>query len=226
MSNPTIKCVINSIDGAILKAQDTYKNVAWLPLHYGPEYFLTTTIFYSLVDLTQRDSLTLESKPYELYGFLQLKNPTRGRPPKVPEGARLEGCVDICLWKIGEDIPRAMIEVKRCATDWVRDPCDITRVAHSTSEVKGRRSFEFGILASCLHEKEINNDKNKAEEIIKEKLEEVSQAVRSEVKKVGKDKLVAMLKQSITYPLPLKDDYGSDSENWIWRPVIFEICRK
>jgi len=222
MRDPTRQRVLGSIDEGIRKAQKDYKEAAWTPLCHGPEYLITVSIFYSLLNLTEKDSLTLEDKPKELLKYLKEK-PQRGRPRSVPPGMRLNGRADICLWHIGENRPRAIIEVKRCAEDWINNKKDIDRVAGLLCG-KEYRKFEFGILASCIHRVVKNNNGNELERKIHDKLGHVLQVIEEKLDDYGQ--LGVKLERSSIKPLNLKCENAGDSENWIWQPVVFKIYHK
>jgi len=221
MRDPTKQQVFDAIDKGIRKAQKDYKDAAWTALCQGPEYLVTVGIFYSLLDLTEKDSLTLENRPTELLKHLKEK-PRRGRPRSVPRGS---GRVDICLWHKGEDRPRAIIEVKRCADDWKKHTkdTDIDRIAKLLLDNSARK-FEFGILASCIHRVVRNNNRNELKWKINDNLESLRQAIEEKLD----GQLSVKLDPSGFEPLPLKDEYpqDEDSDNWIWRPVVFRIYRK
>lgn len=213
--------VVYAIDKGIRKAQADYKDAAWTALCQGPEYLVTVDIFYSLLDLTQKDSLTLENRPTELRKYLKEK-PQRGRPRSVPRG---RGRVDICLWHKGEDRPRAIIEVKRCAEDWRKhtEDTDIDRIAKLLLDNSARK-FEFGILASCIHRVVRNNNRSELERKTNDNLESLRQAIEEKLD----GQLSVKLEPSDFELLPLKDEYPEDenSDNWIWRPVVFRMYRK
>jgi len=219
--DPTECQVLKVIDKGIRRAQEDYKNAAWTSLCQGPEYLITISIFYSLLDLTKKDSLTLENRPNDLLKHLKGK-PQRGRPRSVPRG---RGHVDICLWHKDNGRPRAIIEVKRCAEDWVKDKkdTDIDRIVKLLL-YKSAWKFKFGILASCIHKVLKNNNRNELEGKINDNLESLRQAIEEKLD----SRLSVKLVPSSFKLLPLKDEYpeGEDIDNWIWRPVVFKIYRK
>jgi len=142
----------------------------------------------------------------------------------MPPGVRLSGRADICLWHIGENRPRAIIEVKRCAEDWIKDQRDIDRIA-GLLNAKKYRKFEFGILASCIHKVVKNDNGNKLEgRKIQNKLGDILQVIEEKLDNYGQ--LGVKLEQSNIEPLPLKYEDSEDSEDWVWRPVIFKIFHK
>jgi len=220
MRDPTEQQVLDAIDKGIRKAQEDYKDAAWTALCQGPEYLLTVGIFYSLLGLTKKDSLTLENRPTELLKCLKEK-PRRGKPRSVPRGS---GRVDICLWHKGENRPRAIIEVKRRAEDWIKhtEDTDIDRTAKLLLD-NSVHKFEFGILASCIHGVVRNNNRNELKRKINDKLESLRQAIEEKLD----GQLSVKLEPSGFEPLSLKDEYpeDEDSDNWIWRPVVFGIYR-
>jgi len=219
--DPTECQVLKAIDEGIRNAQEDYKNAAWTPLRQGPEYLITVSIFYSLLDLTKKDSLTLENRPNDLLEYLKWK-PRRGRPRSVP---RRSGHVDICLWHKGEDRPRAIIEVKRRAENWIKDTkdTDIDRIANLLCDNSAWK-FKFGILASCIHKVVKDHNKNKLKRQINDNLE----GLRQDIEEKLNGQLSVKLVPSSFKSLPLKDEYqeGEDVDNWIWRPVVFKIYRK
>ena len=219
--DPTQQEVISAIDEGIRRAQADYKDAAWTALCGGPEHLITAGIFYSLLRLTHKDSLTLENRPTDLLSHLKRK-PRRGRPQSVPRGS---GRVDICLWHRGEDRPRAIIEVKRCVEDWRKQTkdTDIDRIAKLLLYDSAWK-LEFGILASCIHRVVRNNNSKEVERRINDDLESIWQAIEERLD----PQLSVKLEPSDSEPLPLKDEYPQDehSDNWIWRPVVFKIYRK
>jgi len=218
MRDPTEHKILGAIDKGIRNAQKDYKDEAWTALCQGPEYLITVSIFYALLDLTKEDSLTLENRIDDLLEYLKGK-PRRGRPPSVP---RRRGRADICLWHKGEDRPRAIIEVKRCAEDWRKDTkdTDIDRIA----KLLRYNKFEFGILASCIHKVVKDHNRNKLKRQINDELEGLRQYIE---KKLDSQLSVKLVPSSFD-ALSLKDEYpgGEGTDNWIWRPVVFKIYRK
>lgn len=220
MRDPGLPEVLKAIDIGIRNAQENYKDAAWTPLLYCPEYLMTVYVFNSLLSLTRKDSLTLESEPDDLLINYLGKEPRRGRPKRVPRG---NGRVDICLWHLGEDRPRAIIEVKRCAKQWINNNDDIKRIVSLLHEPTVRK-IEFGVLASCIHMLVRNNNETAAQKNIKNKLREIQQSIEANLD----GRLAVKLEPSGYIPLQLKDEYPEDdtNENWIWRPVVFKIYRK
>ncbi len=221
MHDPTQQQVLDAIDEGIRRTQHDYKNAALTAVCEGPEYLITAGIFYSLLDLTERDSLTLENQPIDLLQWLK-KNPQPGRPRSVPRGT---GRVDICLWHKGENRPRAIIEVKRRVEYWIKHAkdTDVDRIARLLLH-NSVHKFEFGILASCIHRVVRNNDMEKSERKINAKLESLGRVIEEKLD----NRLSVRLEPSNFEPLLFKDEYpeGEDSDNLIWRPVVFRIYRK
>lgn len=222
MHEPCRQEIVNSVIQAIKQAQKDYKKGAWTPLCQCPEYLTTSKIFDSLLRLTKKDSLTLESKPSELLEYLD-EIPRRGRPRSVPSNARLSGRIDVCLWNVGENRPRAIIEVKRSAETWKQDTKYIDRVSWLLTAKKYRK-FQFGILASCIHKETGSDDKLESENKIRNTIKEIQQIINQKLD----DQLCSKLEQSDFELLPLKSDYNNaeDCRDWIWRPVVFTIYRK
>jgi hypothetical protein len=221
MRDPTKQQVLDAIDKGIRRAQDDYRDAAWTPLCQGPEYLLTVGVFYALLRLTKRDSLTLENQPTELLEWLK-RRPRPGRPRSVSRGT---GRIDICLWHKGENRPRAIIEVKRRVGDWRKytKDTDIDRIAQLLLANTVHR-FEFGILASCIHHVVGDDNKNQIKQKIDSHLENLRQAIEEKLD----SRLGVRLEPSDFEPLLLKDEYPADEEgrNLIWRPVVFRIYRK
>ena len=221
MRDPTKQQVLDAIDKGIRKAQDDYKDAAWTPLCQGPEYLLTVGIFYSLLNLTKKDSLTLENQPTELLEWLKRRS-RPGRPRSVPRGT---GRIDICLWHKGKNRPRVITEVKRRVGDWRKctKDTDIDRIAQLLL-ANTVYKFEFGILASCIHHVVGDNSRNQIKQKINADLKSLRQAIEEKLD----SRLGVKLEPSSFEPLPLKDEYSEDehSRNWIWRPVVFRIYRK
>jgi hypothetical protein len=226
MSDPSRQQVLDAIDKGIRKAQKDYKDVAWTPLCRGPEYLMTVGIFYSLLGLTKKDSLTLENRPTDLLEWLNEEKSPPMKPESVPRGS---GRIDICLWHKGENKPRAIIEVKRCAMDWKKytkrtdKDTDLDRISNLILNDRVHK-FEFGVLASCIHRVLTNNDRNQLERKINDDLQSLGQAIEEKVN----SQLGVNLQRSGFKLLPLKRHYREceECDDWIWRPVVFTIYRK
>jgi len=221
MRDPTKQQILDAIDRGIRRAQDDYKDAAWTPLCRGPEHLLTVAIFYSLLNLTKKDSLTLENRPTELLDWLK-RRPRPGRPRSVPRGT---GRIDICLWHKGEDRPRVIIEAKRRVGDWRKytKDTDIDRIAQLLL-ANTVHKFEFGILASCVHRVVGDSNRNQLERKINANLKSLRQAIKEQLD----SRLGVELEPSGFEPLLLKHKYPEDehSRDWVWRPVVFRIYRK
>lgn len=221
MRDPNRQKVLDAIERGIIEAQADYVAAAWTPLCHGPEHLITTSIFYSLADLTKESSLTLETRVTDVREYLKGK-PRRGRPPVVPRGT---GRVDICLWHKDEDRPRAIIEVKRCAESWRQQTkdTDIDRIGKLLLD-NGARRLGFAVLASCVHRALDSTDRDELERSINTDLKSLVQFIDRKLDR----RLRVKLEPSAFDILPLKRDYPEDphSEDWLWRPVIFTIHRR
>ena len=221
MRNPTQQEVVDAIDRGIRRAQADYKKAAWTALCQGPEHLMTANVFYALAKLTEENCLTLETRVTDVRRYLK-GMPQPGRPPSVPRGT---GRVDICLWHKDKNRPRAIIEVKRRADAWREQtrPTDIDRIARLLL-IRSPRKLGFGILASCIHRVETSNNRDELKRRIDSELDSLLQTIEAELDA----QLGVRLEPSRTVRLPLKDEDPEDpeSENWLWRPVVFTIYRK
>ena len=225
MRNPTSQEVVDSIIQGIKNAQRDYKKAAWTPICEGPEYLITINIFCSLWRLTKRANLTLEAGRGMILNYLNMKDQNKAhsskRPPSEDNMRRRRS--DILLWDVNKDIPRAIIEVKRRAEDWIKDPSDIKRVAGLLNEKKYRK-LEFGILASCIHRVVSNDNRNELEGDIHDKLRDILQVIKEKLDDYGQ--LGVKLEPSNIKPLNLKCEDAEDSSNWVWQPVVFKIYHR
>lgn len=216
MSEPTWIDIREKIEKGILYAQTEYKEATYTPLCYCPEYLMTVNIFKALLKLTY---LSLEDKPDSLLKDYQQKPFPPHRPPIVPRG---EGHVDIVLWGKDIDRPRAIIEVKRCATDWMKDSSDIKRLS---GLLRKYQWLEFGVLAGCIHEPVKQSNKSKAKENIENNFKDIQKAVENSLSNsyLGVEPVLCNTK-----PLFLKKGYPQDKklENWYWTPAIYKIYLK
>ena len=171
MREPTWDEIKVKIEEGILYAQREYKDATYAPLCYCPEYLMTVNIFKSLRKL--QIGLSLEDKPDDLLKEYQEEPFPPHRPPAVPRGG---GRVDICVWREEPDKPRAIIEVKRCATDWRKDSPD-SDIRRLSGLLRKYRWLEFGVLAACIHEP-VKQSKSKTKETIEQKLNDITIAVK------------------------------------------------
>ena len=212
MHDPSRDEVIDSIQQGIMQSQTDYRKAAWLPICQGPEYLMTVYIFKSLLKLTRGDSLTLEVKPKVILDYLKAKKP----PGRKPKSARLDGRGDICLWLVGTDKPRAIIEVKKYASQCHKD---LDRVTHLLN-----RGLEFGILASCIQERVKNSTNANMKKRIRDSRQSIYEAIREQLN--SKSSLAVELVRYKIEPLTFGGDTPDVNEDWLWCPVIFTIYRK
>lgn len=221
MGDPSKEKVVELINQGIKQAED-YLIASGLPFWDGPEYFMTTYIFRSILGYAKRNCLTLELKPGEIEKYLELK----GRPPLRAASARMEGRGDICLWYKDTNKPRAIIEVKR---DVKNCYADLERVVQL---VGCKNGLEFGVLCSSVKERVKGGSfGGNAEETAKTKIDGKLAKVETKIlnlikgyrklKKIG----VSPPKKGTTFQLKCDGDNKGDTIRWVWSPACFLIYR-
>ncbi|MFC2006214.1 hypothetical protein ACFLVG_04600 [Chloroflexota bacterium] len=207
------KEVFSSIETGIRTAEKDYKNAAYIPLCFGPEYLISVRIFDSLLSLTTEDSLTLEMRKEQIDEYCR-KKVKPGRPKTWLEwepGSR----IDICLWHKGSDRPRAIIEVKRNAENWQGLNNDIKRIV-SVLNTNYHHKLTLGVLATCIFKK--------SEQEVKETEIKLRERIENYIHENDKkNHTTFLIKRSQT----CKSDYryGGTGDIYFWKPVVIEIRR-
>ena len=168
--------IIKKTLSGIVKAQKDYEGWSGgsLWLRHAPEYMLTTYIakdigaYYLTLESSVRDTLTLESSARDI--VQDARGIGSGR---LPEAVRLDGKIDITLWRGNDETPRAVIEVKKQISNAkaIKIKNDIIRIKHLLR--KEENAFEFGLIAFCTANKGGGGDGTKARATIEERLENI-----------------------------------------------------
>jgi len=215
MRDPTLPEVLDAIDKGIRKAQRDYFKAYMSDIAAGaPEYLTTVCIFQSILKLKDRCGfaygLSLEEPVMDMVVSL------RGKRVRIPRDARGKGECDLSIRNV-DDMPLAAIEVKR--NPWNCHD-DLNRLAFLV-----KSGLKCGVFASCWFQEVKGNSLKKAKDTLGQEINFLHNYILDHTGKSEGNLYVALAPSRIKR-IPFEGEKAGDVENWVWRPVIFNIRPK
>jgi hypothetical protein len=202
--------IIETIQNGTIKAQENYNKAAYSPLIWAPEYMIDVHIFQELHDFIGSNSLTLQHNLRNLKSDGIILSQRGRKLATLPDGAK----IDVILWYRNTAVIRAFIEVKKYASDSIKD---IKRVCKL---IKNNQTC--GILASGIHgsyDTSKPKSKQRAIDNIRNRISNIENRVISLVNACSGGACQAKLYDHDILEVPIQ----FVNKSWVWMPVCFLI---